>query len=84
MQLLMIFLWGSLLPVDSQIAMLPSVAVQNELRVLSANYKGFGKVLSSPEEADRSEQLVIRRVREMTTQLDTRANDEISQLPFRT
>ena len=56
---------------------------QGELRAVTAGYRRFGEVLSVGSEVERTEQLVIKRVRELIFRLDTRANDEITSLPFR-
>ncbi|KAK9810635.1 hypothetical protein WJX73_006190 [Symbiochloris irregularis] len=63
---------------------LTSQQLRGELRALTSSFKGFGEMLGSPEDAEKTEQRIVWRVREMMTQLDTRANDEISRLPFRT
>ena len=58
--------------------------MQGELRALTSSFRGFGEMLGDAENAEKTEQRIVWRVREMMTQLDTRANDEISRLPFRT
>ena len=57
--------------------------VQGELRALTVGFKEFGEVLNPGDDGERTEQLILKRVRELTTRLDTRANDEIAKLPFR-